>query len=109
MKSVCSALLSAHFPNLVSLTRAAHDANTSPGVSPIMGTALLGTEDGEGDREKVAFVGHSFEVPLCSPKPGFCAFQSLFLPLNFSLRVKPPARAGHRAQPEGQTKCSGVS
>lgn len=80
MKSVCSALLSAHFSNLVSLTRAAHDANTSPGVSPIMGTALLGTEDGEGDREKVAFVGHSFEVPLCSPSQGSVPFRAFFFP-----------------------------
>lgn len=71
MKSVFSALLSARFPNLVPLTRATYDANTSPGVSPIMKTALLGTEDRERDNKL-----HLFDTVLRSQWEHFESVQS---------------------------------
>lgn len=97
MNSVCSALLSACFPNLIPLTRAAYKANTSPGVSPIIETTLLGTEDRERDKKL-----HLFDrvlSSLCSPKPGgfLCLSEpfsslNLFIPCRTSCRTRGSTR-----------------
>lgn len=71
MNSVCSALLSAHFPNLVPLTRDTYNANTSPGASLIMETTLLGAEDRERDNKL-----HLFDTVLRSQWEHFESVQS---------------------------------